>query len=140
MLSDDVTSQMWYIYEISHATFSTKTSLDKFWWTSIISASLSTVCKIYKNRDSLKLCSGPLVTKYTGIKYSLTFVTEDGRIGFLNGHSNAWMTPRASKSTRELNYFCTYSWGYGLNKTFNKPYNFVVIGCKVYRFQYMFSP
>ena len=33
-----------------------KTSLDntvKFWWTSIISASLSTVCKIYKN--SLKV-------------------------------------------------------------------------------------
>ena len=32
----------------------------------------------------------------------------------------AWMTPRANKSTRELNYFCTYSWGYGLNKTSNK--------------------
>ena len=50
-------------YEISQAPFSAKTSLDKtvkFWWTSIISASLSTVCKIYKN--SLKLCGGPLVT------------------------------------------------------------------------------
>ena len=50
------------IYEISHATFSAKTSLDKtvkFWWTSIISTFLSTICKIYKN--SLKLCSGPLV-------------------------------------------------------------------------------
>ena len=37
------------IYEISHATFSVKTSLNKtvkFWWTSIISASLSTVYKI----------------------------------------------------------------------------------------------
>ena len=42
------------------------------------------------------------------------------------------MTQRASKSTRELNYFCTYSWGYRLNKTSNKPYNFVVIGCKFY--------
>ena len=42
------------------------------------------------------------------------------------------MTPRASKSTRELNYFCMYSWGYGLNKTSHKPYNFVVIGCKFY--------
>ena len=50
------------IYEISNATFSAKTSLDKtvkFWWTSIISASLSTVCKIYKN--SLKLCIGPMI-------------------------------------------------------------------------------
>ena len=72
------------------------------------------------------------LTKYTGIKYSLRFKTEDGRIGFLNGHSHAYMTPRANKSTRELNYFCTYSWGYGLNKTSNKPYNFLVIGCKVY--------
>ena len=43
------------------------------------------------------------LTKYNGIKYSLKFVTEDGRIGFLNGHSQAWMIPRASKSTRELN-------------------------------------
>ena len=44
------------IYEISHTTFSAKTSLDKtvkFWWTSIISASLTTVCK--------KLCIGPLI-------------------------------------------------------------------------------
>ena len=26
-----------------------------------------------------------LLTKYTGIKYSLKFITEDGRVGFLNG-------------------------------------------------------
>ena len=51
------------------------------------------------------------------------------------------MTPRARKSTRELNYFCKYSWGYGQNKTSNKPYNFVVIhvGCKVYSFKCIFS-
>ena len=43
------------IYEISHATFSAKTSLDKtikFWLTSIISASLSTVCQIYNDKKS----------------------------------------------------------------------------------------
>ena len=39
------------------------------------------------------------LTKY------LKFVTEDGRIGFPNSHSHAWMTPKSSKSTRELNYF-----------------------------------
>ena len=59
------------IYEISHATFGTKTSLDKtvkFWWMSIIAASLSTVCKIYKN--SLKLCIGPLVKLSIYSQYS----------------------------------------------------------------------
>ena len=53
-----------FIHETSHTTCSAKTSLDKtvtfdIWWTSIISASLSTVYKIYKN--SLKLCSSPLI-------------------------------------------------------------------------------
>ena len=32
-----------------------------------------------------------LLTKYTGIKYSLKFLTEDGRMGFLNGHLHAWI-------------------------------------------------
>ena len=38
-------------------------------------------------------------------------------VGFFNGHSQTWMTPRSSKSELEqTNYFCTYfSWGYGLN-------------------------
>ena len=32
----------------------------------------------------------------------------------------------------KLPIICTYSWGYGLSKTSNKPYNFVVIGYEVY--------
>jgi len=74
----------------------------KFWWMSIISASLPTVCKIYlkkKNKSETlqqSTCKTyhstfgiyDLLTNYIGVKYSLKSINEDVCWVF-NGHSHA---------------------------------------------------
>jgi len=83
-------------------------SKPKFWWTSILSAF---PYRLYAKFTKIKPCNGPLVKIVILVSVSLNtlalLTTEDGWVGFFNGQSHARMSPRFSKSTRELDYFCT---------------------------------
>ena len=124
-----VMSLVWTRLYQSHATLSRKTSRQnlKFWWTSIISASLP----IYLKKEySLKPCSDPLVKiiillslctarSLNTLALNIPWKKNEDVFRVFQRPFVCMNAPEINQTAREWrNYFCEYfSWGYGLNNT-----------------------